>query len=89
MAKLAKSAYSGDVTTMNVSLPDELRSYIDEQVEGGRYGSTSEYVRELIRRDQDRQRLRTMLSSGAQSEPGPAADDEYFQLLRDRIPNRG
>jgi len=70
---------------MNVSLPDELRSYVDQQVEGGRYGSTSEYVRELIRRDQDRQRLRALLTSGAESEPGPLADDRYFQLLRDRI----
>jgi antitoxin ParD1/3/4 len=72
---------------MNVSLPDELRSYVDEQVVGGRYGSTSEYVRELIRRDQDRQRLRSLLTTGAESERGPVADDHYFQRLRSRIPN--
>jgi len=70
---------------MNVSLPDELRSFVDEQVEGGRYGSTSEYVRELIRRDQDRQRLRALLTAGAASEAGPTADDSYFDRLRDRI----
>lgn len=73
---------------MNVSLPDELRSYVDEQVEGGRYGSTSEYVRELIRRDQDRQRLRSLLTAGASSESGPIADDHYFGQLRDRISRR-
>jgi antitoxin ParD1/3/4 len=73
---------------MNVSLPDELRSYVDEQVEGGRYGSTSEYVRELIRRDQDRQRLRRLVLSGAESDTGPIADTHYFQQLRGRIPNR-
>jgi antitoxin ParD1/3/4 len=70
---------------MNVSLPDELRSYVDEQVVGGRYGSTSEYVRELIRRDQDRQRLRALLTSGVESDPGPLADDRYFQQLRARV----
>jgi antitoxin ParD1/3/4 len=67
---------------MNVSLPDELRSFVDEQVGHGRYGSTSEYVRELIRRDQDRQQLRRLLLDGADSGPGPVADDSYFAGLR-------
>jgi antitoxin ParD1/3/4 len=70
---------------MNVSLPDELRAFVDEQVSGGRYGSTSEYVRELIRRDQDRQRLRALLLDGAGSAAGPTADDAYFDALRDRV----
>ena len=35
------------MSTMNVSLPDELKSYVDEQVGDGGYGSTSEYVRDL------------------------------------------
>lgn len=73
------------MSTMNVSLPEELRAYVDAQVEDGRYGSTSEYVRELIRRDQDRQRLRFLLEDGARSAPGPAADDVYFAGLRDRV----
>jgi antitoxin ParD1/3/4 len=73
------------MSTMNVSLPDELRAFVDEQVTDGRYGSTSEYVRELIRRDQDRQRLRGLLLDGAGSEPGPVADDTYFASLRDRL----
>lgn len=72
------------MTTMNVSLPDELRTYVDEQVEDGRYGSTSEYVRELIRRDQDRHRLRDLLLDGATSSPGPIASDDYFSTLRGR-----
>jgi antitoxin ParD1/3/4 len=70
---------------MNVSLPAELRSYVEKQVDGGRYGSTSEYVRELIRRDQDRQRLRSLLIEGAASEPGPIADERYFAQLRTRV----
>ena len=70
---------------MNVSLPRELRSFVDEQVVEGGYGSTSEYVRALIRRDQDRRRLRTLLLEGAASAPGPNVDDRYFAVLRDRI----
>ena len=43
---------------MNVSLPDELKAFVDAQVSSGDYGSTSEYVRDLIRQAQDRDRLR-------------------------------
>jgi hypothetical protein len=39
------------MSTMNVSLPDELEAYVDEQVGDGVSGSASEYVRDLIRRD--------------------------------------
>jgi antitoxin ParD1/3/4 len=73
------------MTTMNVSLPDELKSYIDEQVGGGTYGSTSEYVRDLIRRDRERQHLRRALLDGATSAPGPIADASYFASVRDRL----
>ena len=73
------------MTTMNVSIPDELKAFVDEQVGSGGYGSTSEFVRDLIRREQDRQRLRTLLLDGAASAPGPVADDEYFRALRSRV----
>ena len=39
--------------TMNISLPPALRAWVESQVESGRYGSVSEYIRELLRRDQD------------------------------------
>lgn len=70
---------------MNVSLPEELRAFVDERVGRGGYSSTSEYVRELVRRDQDRERLRNLLMAGAASEAGPVADDEYFSSLRARM----
>ena len=73
------------MSTMNVSLPEELRSFVDEQVEGGGYGSTSEYVRALIRRDKERQGLRSLLLEGAASERGPIADAGYFAELRARV----
>ncbi len=75
------------MSTMNVSLPDELKSYVDDQVGAGAYGSTSEYVRDLIRRDMDRQHLRRLLLAGATSEVGPVADDGYFAALRRRSPS--
>ncbi|MBX6376783.1 MAG: type II toxin-antitoxin system ParD family antitoxin [Acetobacteraceae bacterium] len=71
--------------TMNVSLPDALKAFVDEQVEAGGYSTSSEYVRELIRKDQDRQRLRNLLLAGAASRPAAAADDAYFDGLRRRL----
>lgn len=71
--------------TMNVSLPDSLRSFVEEQVTKRGYGTTSEYVRQLIRRDQERLRLRALILDGAASAPADPADSEYFDVLRDRV----
>jgi antitoxin ParD1/3/4 len=73
------------MSTMNISLPDSLKSFIDEQVAGRGYGTSSEYVRELIRADRDRQQLRKLLLDGAASPATAAADDAYFSGLRDRV----
>jgi antitoxin ParD1/3/4 len=72
------------MTTMNVSLPELLKSFVDEQVAKRGYGTSSEYVRELIRADQDRQRLRKLLLDGAESPVTAAADSAYFSGLRAR-----
>jgi antitoxin ParD1/3/4 len=71
--------------TMNVSLPDSLKSFVDEQVARRGYATSSEYVRELIRIDQDRQRLRGLLLEGAESPATLAADDAFFNELRDQV----
>ena len=42
------------MATMNVSLPDPMKAWVERQTEGGRYSNASDYVRDLIRRDQDR-----------------------------------
>ncbi|WEX79438.1 type II toxin-antitoxin system ParD family antitoxin (plasmid) [Sinorhizobium numidicum] len=71
--------------TMNISLPDHLKSFVDEQVAGRGYGTSSEYIRELIRRDQDRLSLRRLLLDGASSEQTKPVDERYFNDLRDRV----
>ncbi len=40
------------MATMNVSVPDPMRDWVQSQIERGRYASVSDYVRDLIRRDQ-------------------------------------
>jgi antitoxin ParD1/3/4 len=85
VAKFCQNAYLPTMSTMNISLPDSLKSFVDEQVAGRGYGTSSEYVRELIRADQDRQALRKLLLDGAASPATAAADETYFSGLRDRI----
>lgn len=73
------------MTTMNISLPDSLKSFVDAQVTERGYGTSSEYVRELIRTDQDRRHLRGLLLQGAASAPGTPVDAAYFDALRQRV----
>lgn len=73
------------MSTMNISLPESLKSFVDEQVSELGYGTSSEYVRELIRKEQDRARLRGLLKKGGASRPGPAAGPAYFKGLRARV----
>ncbi|ANL32024.1 addiction module antidote protein (plasmid) [Rhizobium phaseoli] len=72
------------MSTMNISLPDNLKQFADQQVAGRGYGTSSEYVRELIRRDKDRQHLRNLLLEGASSETTEPVDAPYFDSLRAR-----
>ena len=85
LAKFCQDAYSCGMSTMNISLPDALKSFVDAQVAEQGYSTSSEYVRELIRADQDRSHLRDVLLQGAASAPGPVADPSYFDALRQRV----
>ncbi|WP_284616313.1 type II toxin-antitoxin system ParD family antitoxin [Aquabacterium humicola] len=73
------------MSTMNISLPDSLKAFVDEQVGERGYGTSSEYVRELIRRDQERQQLRGLLLQGAASAPAAGVDEAYYEGLRKRV----
>lgn len=42
------------MATMNISLPDPMRAFVQSRIDSGRYASVSDYVRDLIRRDQGR-----------------------------------
>ena len=76
------------MSTMNISLPDSLKSFVDEQVVQRGYGTSSEYVRELIRKDADRLQLRGLLLEGAASPSAAPNDAQYFSSLRERVHGR-
>lgn len=88
LPKIGNLYIVSSMSTMNISLPDSLKSFVDEQVKQRGYGTSSEYVRDLIRKDQERTRLRDLLLEGAASQPIGAADRKYFDGLRNRIRRR-
>jgi antitoxin ParD1/3/4 len=85
LAKFANFSKTFHMSTMNISLPEALKAFVDDQVAGGGYGSSSEYVRDLIRKDQERQQLRRLLLDGAESPPGAPVGPAYFEALRARM----
>jgi len=68
--------------TMNVSLTDALREVVDARLRSGLYGNASEYVRELIRRDEEAFRqLRALYQAGVDSgEPAPMSEEDWSAL---------
>ena len=84
LPNFAKSARLTDMTTMNISLPDGLKAYVDELVQTEGYGTSSEYVRELIRRDQDRRQFKEHLLLGMRSGVEGPLDAAFFASLRQR-----
>lgn len=72
------------MTTMNISLPEELKAFVDRRIQDEGYGSSSEYMRELIRRDRDRVQFRQYLIAGIEAKPAGRMDKAYFAGLRSR-----
>lgn len=73
--------------TMSFALPESLRAYIDERVQSGHYGNTSEYLRELVRRDQEdqaRKRLRELITDGLESGPARPLNRRTVADLRNK-----
>lgn len=73
------------MSTMNISLPDELKQFVDQRIESEGYGTSSEYMRELIRRDRDRAQFRQYVLDGLQSPLLGRIDASYFESLHQRV----
>lgn len=72
---------------MSFALPESMREYIDARVRDGNYGNTSEYLRDLIRCDQEQQaaaRFRDLIAEGLSSGEGRPVTDGFIAELRAR-----
>lgn len=70
---------------MNISLPNELKQFVDLRLQTQAYSSSSEYVRALIRNDRDREDMRAFMLKGMQSPSIGAFDDAYLENLKQRV----
>ena len=78
--------------TISFALPESMRKYIDDRVAAGNYGNTSDYISDLVRRDQEDQakkRLRDLIEEGLASGPGrhrtKADEKELLAIARVEI----
>lgn len=73
------------MATMNISLSDPMRDWVQAQIQAGKYASSSDYVRDLIRQDQERrnqlQRLQQAITEGLES--GIAEDFDLKNFLQE------
>jgi antitoxin ParD1/3/4 len=80
-----------DVATMNVSLPDPLKQFVDEEVREGGFASTSDYMRDLIRQRQRQKAaefLRRLIAEGMATPSTPVTGETFAQMrkeLRERL----
>lgn len=74
------------MATMNVSLPDKMKQWVEDQVQTGRYGNASDYVRDLVRRDQERAAKKAeferLVQEGIDSGISPLTPEEIFDRVR-------
>lgn len=74
--------------SMNISLPDSMRAYVENQVASGGYSTASEYFRELVRSDQKRkanEHLEALLLEGLQSGTATPLTDQDWQDIRQSV----
>lgn len=75
------------MATMNVSLPDPMREWIQQRIDDGHYASVSDYVRDLVRRDQseidEREALIAALTTGETSGVSERLVPEIFEAARE------
>ena len=74
------------MATMNISLPEAMKAWAEAQTETGRYSNTSDYVRDLIRRDQERTEkiaaLQAKIDEGRAGGISPYTVSEIFDMAR-------
>ncbi|MDH4320438.1 MAG: type II toxin-antitoxin system ParD family antitoxin [Desulfobulbaceae bacterium] len=76
------------MATMNVSLPDPMKHWVEEQAKTGRYSNASDYVRDLIRRDQERAskiaHMQLLVTEGLESGTSNRTMDDILKDARTR-----
>lgn len=78
-------------TTMNISLPEVMREWVEERIKAEGYGTASEYFRHLVRQDQKRQArkdLETQLLEALDSGPSREMTRADWDAMRREVHER-
>jgi antitoxin ParD1/3/4 len=70
------------MTTMNISLPDDMKAFVDQQVQTRGYMSSSEYIRDLLRKAKDKDDFRAMIQEGLDSEVPEESYEDWISALQ-------
>lgn len=75
------------MATMNISLPETMKDWVEQQARSGRYSNSSDYVRDLIRKDQDRndrlRRMQALITEGLEGGVSDASMDDIRRHARE------
>lgn len=81
--------YNYCMANISASIPDRLKDWIEAQIDTGFYTSTSDYVRDLIRADQQKkQQLDSLLLDGINSGDAIAVTDDYWKAKKTAITSK-
>ena len=80
------------MASMNVSVPDPMRDWVQNRIDTGQYASVSDYIRDLIRRDQALENARQLTVADirrsieeSRAHGGPIAADSVFERLETKL----
>lgn len=89
IVKDSAECYILDMAQMNISLPESLKGWAERRVSQGRYANTSDYVRDLIRRDEDSETeiawLNEAIDEGLASPPSKRSVSEIMARQRKAV----
>jgi antitoxin ParD1/3/4 len=85
------------MATMTISLPDPMKEWVETRIREGEYASSSDYVRDLIRRDRERcnqpelslEELRHIISNARRGGNSQRSVDDVLEVARVRVRGRG
>lgn len=77
------------MATMNISLPDQMKEWVEAQTEGGRYSNSSDYIRDIIRKEQIKaekiSHMQALINEGIESGPGKMTMDELLESAKAQV----
>jgi antitoxin ParD1/3/4 len=86
--QLTPFSWISPMATMNISLPDQLRDWVQSQITAGTYASSSDYVRDLIRRDQENRKIQILqnaITDGLNSGISNLSIDDLLKEARTKL----